>query len=484
MEPPGPVIISMFEAYKAAIKIELSRKANYRDLEAMATRILASEQLNKLEARIGRLEASMKDLDALHAQLGEEEEQDEIDSAHADDLEISVEKERRRQFSSNSRSFNTDEGKLSGVQSTMSKETISVRADSRLQVVDSTILEEDRPSQGKNRGTIGSSRGQSGSSNRQMLMLTREVNAANDKVNRLAKEFDGLIGDVESVKESMRAQQTLYTKLQVYSETLKHEAKVMGERNEQLQSVIEEAEVRTTKMKEEVRGVVDDYRTETAKYLSRFVGLETEIRDVRTDSHACNIKALKKFKKAFGLIAKSEEQSKSNTKEVKEFKALLWSSEASTLEEISSLKEELRLLKGPVQNYLEVKSKESEVLAEEVRRYQRLFRQLAEEYIAILDVKSKGVCDTPQNIQLMTEEVVRLKQENVSLRVSSTSPMKLPVISTSRVAHRYSKSTVLCDQPTRTNSSLKKAKLPPSYLETLSSSLRESPRRLNITYKH
>lgn len=487
MDKATPVILSMFEAFKTKVKIEMSRKPSFKDLESLETQILNSEKLGALETRITQLETKLKEFEFAPPE-DEEEEYDDIDSQYLDDIEVSVEKERRRHHNSNPRIVGSDE-LMTEFHNTRSKGSLTVRTDSRLQgdeLLDSSPRQLQGNSPYKSRATLSSQRqtGMSAASNRQMMVLMRDLASANEKINKLAIDFDVFIKEIELLRSEFQSQQVLFTHMQSQSSTLQHEATQMSKQNEQLQVVLEDAANKTRRMKEEVNVVVDEFRAESGKHLHRLVNLETEIREVKNKAYITKAKTKKKLVEFFDHTSKVNDRADRMIKELRSLKGIVENSDSSAADEIARLRFDLEILKGPVQEYLEVKGKETEILSEEVRRHQGLFRMLAEEYIAILDIKLKAPNDPSAKLIQSVDEIVRLKQENALLRSSTASPVKFPSVGASpSYNHRYSKSTIDWDRMRFANSSMKASPRPTSILETTSSPIRASPRRLKISIK-
>mmetsp|Transcript_9338 Transcript_9338/g.17913 ORF Transcript_9338/g.17913 Transcript_9338/m.17913 type:complete len:473 (+) Transcript_9338:4781-6199(+) len=471
MEKSTPIILSMFEAYKAKLKIELSRKATLEDLEDLEARLMNSERLLNIEARVSQLEVKMREFEFTHDE--DDEEYDEIDSQHLDDIEVSVEKERKRNRSANSQSFKTEEGvpermntnSIESMESSMQPQSIY-----------------------KSRGTIGSPKLSSkGGSKRHLLMLARDLSSANDKIDKLTLDFGATGRDLDKVRGDIEELLMQYGSMQLISESLKKESMHMNQQNENLQRVLEEASSKTKQMKEEVKGALEEFRIENGKHLSRLVMLETEQGALRNEAMTFRKKLQRKFDESIEFMKKINDQTDRLFKDMKGLKGSLNISESSTLQEVASMKRELMMLKGPLQDFLLVKGKESEILSEEVKRHQDLFRKMAEEYITILDVKMRSPQDSTQRTSLQFEEVLRLKQENAHLRASTASPSvahQLPnVVSSPSGRLRFSKTNFDWGKLSQREGSLKAVSRPKSRIESLNSSYRETPRKLNITIK-
>jgi hypothetical protein len=465
------VMISMLEAHKSKIRIELSRMASLQDLEALAQRIQSSEQLTNIEVRLSLLEGKMKEFDLTNDDA--DEEQDEIDSQFMDDIEFSVEKERRRGQSVKTEGVYTEKsGVNSGSRESMGESEVS-------SLVQASVY--------KSRGTLGSGKLSSkGGSKRHILMLTRDMSSVNDKIDKLTIDFGATSEGLEKLRKDLVKMQTNYRDMLQYSETVKKEADLMGKRNDEMQVVLEKAASKSRRMKEEINTVIEDFRTESGKQLTRLVNLETEVGNARHEGHSFKIKIAKKFDESIEFMGKLSDTAEKLFREMRGLKQLVGKSEAATQRELGVLNHEIGVLKGPVHEYLQVKGRESEVLNEEVKRHQGLFRKMAEEYISILEVKMKSPLDSTQRTYPHSEEVFRLKQENAHLRAATASPAamsQLPNSASPAGILRFTSTNFDWEKLRHRGGSLKPTSRPRSRLESARNSFRETPRQLNISIK-
>lgn len=473
MEKAGPVILSMFVAHKTSLKIALKKKAGLKDLADLETRLLNSDRLAGFETRLSQLELKMKEFEFSNDEdEDQEEEYDEINSQHLDDIELSVEKERRR--NKTAQSSRTEEG--------LPERMMTGSRESGLDSLESVPRQ---PSNYKSRGTIGSQ--SKGGSNRHLLMLARDLSSANDKIDRLTLDFSIASNEIETVKGNIEALLADYASIQTISESLKKEALQMSQQNSQLQQVLEEAKQKTHQMKHEVHSALDEFRADNNKHLSRLILLEAEQGALKNESLASRKRLQKKFDESIEFLTKVNDHSEHLFKEIKQLKASLEASDNASLQEISAMKRDINYLMGPVQDYMFVKGKESEVLNEEVKRHQDLFRKLAEEYISILDVKMAPQ-DSTHRTSLKSEEVLRLKQENAHLRASTASPSILRHPPNTMISPtsslRFTKANFDWTKIShRDEGSLKAMTRPRSRIDSLSNSYRDTPRRLNISIK-
>jgi hypothetical protein len=456
MEQACQVILAMFEAHRSKLKIDLSRKANIEDLQALAAKLDNPEQFKNIELRVSTLEKQIKVLDFDNV-AEEEEDEDDIDSHFLEDIEVSVEKERRR----NKDSRDTERSKQNELGS---RESLQESIGSNLQ----------RPLAFRSRGTLGS-----GGTNKHMLMMGRDLSAANDKIGKLTLDFEELSAQLVKMRSDQKKLQTHFNDMLTYSEKLKKEAVLMGQQNEKFQHVLQEANAKTKLIKEDVGALIEEVRAENGKLTHRLVNLETEHGTIKHEGLSFRKKLQFKFDESIELISNVKGKSGRLFKELKDLKAYVKLLEADTQREIGGVKEELGHLMGPAKEYMEMKGRESETLNEEVRRHQGLFRKLAEEYISMLDISMKSH-DSPQRSFVPPEEILRLKQENAHLRASTTSPfskLHLPDVASPL---RFSKLNF--DFERLKTSSLRSPSRPYSRVTPLITS-RETPRQLNISVK-
>lgn len=450
-------MLSMFEAHKTKLKIELSRKASLQDLQDLEIRLKRAQDQEHVEARLSQIELKMREFEFTN----DENEEEEIDSQNLDDIEVSVEKERRRNKSS-SHSFKTDEG-VPDVLNSVSRGSMAESVEPSMHT--------------KSRGTLGSRRLQAiGGSRRQLMMLARDLSSANDKIDRLTLDFESATKNLEKVKADQENMITQYTTMKSVSASLKKEAYLMSQQNEQLKQVLEEASAKTKLMKEDVKAALEDFRAESSKHLSRLVFLESQQGGLKTEWLTFKKQLQKKFNESIGFMAKINERSEHLSKDVKGLKCTVGAAEAGSLQDIAALRRDIGLLKGPMHDYLIVKDKESEVLTEEVKRNQDLFRKLSEEYVAILE--NKPNTEQPKG-SLQAEELLRLKKENAHLRTASASPaFSNPITGTSQSILRITNSNFNTRNHTKKADSSKSMSRPRSCVESLSNSYRETPRRI------
>jgi hypothetical protein len=451
MEHSNQVILAMFEAFRTKLRIDISRKASLEDFEALAAKLDNLEQLNNIEFRVRSIEEKMKEFDFDHA-AEEEEEEDDIDSQFLDDIEVSVEKERRRNSS---------------------KPNLLSSKESLEESVESNLL---RPSVFRSKGTLGSAKG---GTNKHMLMMVRDLSAANDKIDRLTLDFGELSTQLEKMQSDQAKLQTYFNDMLTYSEKLKKEAELMGQQNEKFQQVLQEASAKTKHMKEDVGELIEEFRAESGKLTHRLVNLEIEQGTIKHEGQIFRMKLQQKFDESIDFMSNIKGKSGTLFKELKDLKAYVKLFEADIQRELGVVRQELGHLMGPAKEYMEVKGRESETLNEEVKRHQGLFRKLAEEYISMLDISMKSP-DNTQRSFVPPEEILRLKQENAHLRACTASPsnkLHLP-----QVASPLRLSKLNFDFERLKTSSLRSTSRQYSRVTPLIIS-RETPRQLNISVR-
>lgn len=381
MDKASQVLFSMFEAFKVSVKLDIAKKAEVADLEKFKLNFPTFYGFESFEARLSSLENKVKELmwDDQH-----HEAKDEVLLSlpgELDDLEISLEKERRRKGLSESSliGFAVSDSKGEELKTHESIGTLDELEDSFSQFRSLA-----------NTGTkasasdIGLSQKLMKRMQRQMLMLTKDYEQNKDRIDELGISLSSLQGSLTTVQGQLHSLPQYYQSFESQVKGVATESNYLRAKAQDIERLFASYQAFTTQVKLELSDSLARLHKDSSIHLTRIVAVETKVDTTSSEFKLFRGQAKDKINGCLEFVKQIANEFTTLKRNVIAAETEILKHESAFKRDVLKVRTELETMKEPVKEYIDCKARETETLAEEVKRNQELFRKLAVEYTAVV----------------------------------------------------------------------------------------------------